>query len=155
MTSRERPTGRLCTHPAPRELQTASHLHPCYVCTHLTSQPVAVGIQRATDRSFKHPTSFQRALDGPSHLHPTMQPAGPLVHSKSRPSDPCHLPDRVLSLHTNVAPTCTQKGGRQALSFIRNRVLAIRVTSPVSRPSNHLHLHPKVRRPSNYLHPTD
>ena len=60
-------------------------LHPCHI-------PVTIGIQRVTDGSFMHPTYFQRAADGLSHLHPKERLTGPLVHSKSHSSDRCHLP---------------------------------------------------------------
>ena len=118
------------------------------LCWHPPHVPVAIGIQRAIEGSFMRPTSFHRAVDAPSHLHRTERPAGPLVHSKSRLSDPRRLPRlRPLYLHANVAPQQQPALNRVAgrpLSFIQNRVLAILATSPVSRPSDHLHLHPNV-----------
>jgi hypothetical protein len=73
--------------PAAQHHDTSVLLHPCHV-------PVAIniGIQRATDGLFMHPSYFQRAADGPPDLHPKEQPDGPLVHSKSCPSDCHHLP---------------------------------------------------------------
>ena len=64
-----------------------------------------------------------------NNLHSTEWPAGRLIHSKSRPSDSCYLPSLAsqrpsppASQRRALATTCTQQTGRQALSFIQNRV---------------------------------
>jgi hypothetical protein len=52
-----------------------------------------------------------------------------------------------------AALTHTQQSGRQALSFIRNRIPAIVSTStPMSRPSNHQLPHISLSRPNDCLH---
>ena len=98
VASRERPTDRLCTQPAPRERPTGP-----LTCTHVVFAPTSrpsgqlTSKEQLTGRSRTQPAS--RVVNGPSRLHRTERPAGPPVHSQSRPSDLVTFPNRV-----HVAP---------------------------------------------------
>ena len=86
-------TDRFFMHPTciQRVADGPSHLHPCYVCSHVTSQLASK--EQLTGRSRTQPAS--RVVNGPSRLHLTERPAGPPVYSQSRPSDLVTSPDRV------------------------------------------------------------
>ena len=73
-----------------RAAEGPSHLHSCCVCSHITSQ-WPIGIQRATDGSFAHPTSFQsgqRTLS-PAPNRASSRPSCTLAIASQRS---CHLP---------------------------------------------------------------
>ena len=135
-------------HPASRERSTRP-----LTCTEQSGQQALLFIRNRVpvilvaypDRvpSTCTPTSRLR-----NNVHSTEWPVGPLIHSKSRPSDSCYLPSLAsqrpsppASQRRAPATTCTQQTGRQALSFIQNRVPVIAITyTPTLYPSNYPHL---------------
>lgn len=120
---------------------TALPSHESPMCDiHITTLLWWPGIQRTTDGSFMHPTYTQRAADGPSHLrpcyvcshvtsqrattcNPTERLAGPLIHSKSCPSDSHYLPNLAFQQSSPPAsqrcalPAPNQLTGRPSHSF--------------------------------------